>query len=377
MKQKFRAFFISFRPPQSFLTIPVAVFLYVCLLSALLSNTPAYALRGFITKTLEWFVIYFLVLEFFSTKRHILIALSIFLFSAVSVCADSLSQLYITEKDIFCSNVSAGRATACFSTGNDLGGYLLFFLPLSASFFLIQKDNKAKKICFGLIVLLALWVLVMTLSRGAWIASMFAAITFLFLRKRFFAYLLILILIVVAIDFFIILPLNAKQKMRITSHEVSSMVDWRKDLWVDSIKMIKDRPLWGHGPNTFMKVFQKESYRRRVGGIGEYSPSYAHNCYVQMAAEVGLVGLGGFLWILGRFFKNIFRVIEERKKSNEEDPLVILLIGLTAGAVAFLIHSFVDTHLYSLKLSTLFWVMAGLAVSLYKLLSRPSICDIK
>ncbi|MCX5681525.1 MAG: hypothetical protein NT079_04520, partial [Candidatus Omnitrophica bacterium] len=119
-------------------------------------------------------------------------------------------------------------------------------------------------------------------------------------------------------------------------------------------------------------------YRKRPGrNWHEYSPTYAHNCYIQMAAEVGLLGLGCFLWILGKFFKNIFRAIWCGQRKDRDNSLVILLIGLVTGASGFLLHSFVDTHFYSLKLSVLSWFMIGLAVAAYNLLSSSRNCDIK
>lgn len=377
LKKKLQTIIENFKPRKSFLNLPIVVFLYVCLLSALWSRTPLYSLHGLVTKILEWFVIYFLVLEFFAQKSHIKIALLVFLFSSMSVCADSLIQVYITGQDIFCNSVSVGRATACFSTGNDLGGYLLFPLLLCLSLFFWKNDSKIKVVFLGAIFLLLAWALGTTLSRGAWLSFFVGVWVLLFLRNRLFSYLLILIFFVVAVNLFIILPSNTKQQMRVGSSEILATTSWRSDLWADSIKMIKDKPLLGHGPNTFMQTFREKKYRQRFMGLAEYSPAYAHNCYVQMAAEVGFLGLGCFLWIFVRFFKNVFKIIRDQQKNSKGDLGTTLFIGLVSGAAAFLAHSFVDTHFYSLRLSILFWVMAGLSIAIYNLLSQPGNYDIK
>lgn len=377
VKEKLQALLRSFKPTESFLNLPIIAFLYVCFLSALWSRAPLYSLHGLITKTLEWFVIYFFVLEFFTHKKYIKIALVVFLFSVVSVCADSFIQFYVTGKDIFCNSVSVGRATACFSTANDLGGYLLFSLFLSAGIFFVKNSSRGNRIFGSFIFLFAVWILVITCSRGAWISFFIGIWLFLFLRNKMFSYLLILGFFVIAINFYIILSPNIKQQMRVSSSELSLAVGWRGVLWIDSIKMIKDKPWLGHGPNTFMKVFQKKQYRRRAGGHSEYTPSYAHNCYLQMAAEVGVLGLGCFLWIIVRFFKNTLRIISCRQKMSRNDPWVILLLGLVSGVAAFLAHSFVDTHLYSLRLSILFWIMIGMSVAICNLLSESKNYDIK
>lgn len=376
-KNKAQIIFKSFAPVPSILNLPIAVFLYICLLSAFWSRSPLASLHGLTTKMLEWFIVYFLALEFLNKEKYIKMAVGVFLFSAFSVCVDSLIQAYVTGKDIFCQASGAGRATACFSTGNDLGAYLLFVLPLAAALFLYARKNKAAFMSFFLLFLLALIAIFATLSRGAWLAFFVSAWIFLFLRKRYFSYLLILIFAVLAVDFFIILPSKKKDLIRITPQEVSSVVGWRKDLWIDSIKMIKDKPFLGHGPNTFMETFREKQYRRRAGGHAEYDPSYAHNCFIQMVAETGFLGFGCFLWILGRFFKNSIPTILRGQKENKNNFLVILLLSFISGAAGFLLHSAVDTHLYSLRLSVLFWVMIGISVSIYNLLSREANCDIK
>ena len=40
-----------------------------------------------------------------------------------------------------------------------------------------------------------------------------------------------------------------------------------------------------------------------------------------------------------------------------------LLLGLLAGVVGFLVHSFFEVNLYSLQLAVLFWVWVGLILA--------------
>ena len=49
----------------------------------------------------------------------------------------------------------------------------------------------------------------------------------------------------------------------------------------------------------------------------------------------------------------------------------------TRGALAFLVHSFFDTHFYSLQLSALFWFMVGVLVAMDNMLNREVSCDMK
>jgi len=122
-------------------------------------------------------------------------------------------------------------------------------------------------------------------------------------------------------------------------------------MWQAAGGMIKDRPLLGHGINTFMANY----LTYWVGG--ERQPRYAHNCYLQMAAETGALGLVAFLallWGMGVQVRRGVRTTTSRER--------FLLLGLATGLLAFVIHAAVDTDFYSLRQAALFWVLAGCAV---------------
>src|SRR5262245_46418902 len=98
-------------------------------------------------------------------------------------------------------------------------------------------------------------------------------------------------------------PTEYKRHIRIDTVAVLGASTWRSQIWEDSLEMIARRPFFGHGPNTYMPVFQE--FRRKYDGNFYYGPTYAHNCYVQIAAEIGLAGLAAFLWIIIVFFRHV------------------------------------------------------------------------
>ena len=122
--------------------------------------------------------------------------------------------------------------------------------------------------------------------------------------------------------------------------------------------MIKDKPFFGHGINTYMNVFQ--AYR----GNPFKGPTYAHNCYIQLAAETGIVGLICFFGIIAKTFH--YSLGKMRFYSAQEPNLAVLTIGLLSGIFAFLVHSFFDTNFYSLQLSVYLWYMIAVVVVISK-----------
>jgi len=110
----------------------------------------------------------------------------------------------------------------------------------------------------------------------------------------------------------------------------------------------------GTGFNTYSKV--GPTYARAGGGY------YPHNSYLHMAAEIGLIGLACFLWILINLYKSGLRAL---KKTND-----FLLLGLLASITAFLTQSFFDVNFYALQMATLFWFIFGLTLSRISILTN-------
>ncbi len=359
-------FLFSFKPPPSFLNGPIGIFVGFALVSTITGISPRESIYGLVNKTLEWFVIYFLMIEVFTEKKYVYRGIYVFLFTSLATILDSLSQFYWTHKDIFLGYViSDNRATAGFNHANNLAGYLTFVVPLTLSLFWGKNKKEWKRILGVLGTLVSLWSLFVTFSRGAWLATILGMLFFFTLigriHRHFIGLGVILLVIWLGISFTI-----PRKEIRLDNLNILKTVDYRKNLWHDSWRMILNRPAFGYGPNTFMSTFV--DFGRSIRGPNSYSPTYAHNCFLQLAAELGLVGLASFLGILGQLFS---KVMEQLKISPEifpeSDPgLQFLSAGLLSGTLAFLLHSCVDTNLFSLQLSALFWYMVGLQVAIYQ-----------
>jgi O-antigen ligase len=141
--------------------------------------------------------------------------------------------------------------------------------------------------------------------------------------------------------------------------EIGKVDRWA--MWQAALGMIQDRPLFGHGVNTFMSNYLDYW----VGG--EHQPRYAHNCYLQMTAETGLAGLVTFLWLLGCLFERLVAALRRLRRNDQ-----MLLVGALASLVAFVIHSAVDTNFYSLRQAALFWTIAGLTLGWSQRAAPPS-----
>ena len=360
--------FVAFKPAATPLNTPIAFFLLACLLSSAGSIFFPDSVLSFINKTLEWFVVYFLVVEVFTERKHFLIFLGVFLLTSTATAIDSLVQFYWTHKDFFMGHkiIPGDPATAGFKTTNDLGAYLTFVVALLVLLPFWGAEKRPQKILFSAMLVLAVWAMFVSMTRGAFLGIALAVLGVAGIslnqknakwRNCFFA-----VGVLVAV-LFVANLLQPDWLSRWLNNSKIHTADWRLTIWQDTIAMTMNVPLFGNGINTFMVIFQDYSPLAKV------NPTYAHNCFIQIAAETGLFGFGCFMAILWQLCATVWKHFAGTFK-NQEKFLNVLYLGIILGAVAFLVQSFFDTSFYSLKLSVYFWYMVGILIAMDNLFQK-------
>ena len=114
--------------------------------------------------------------------------------------------------------------------------------------------------------------------------------------------------------------------------------------------MVGERPIFGQGPGTFYSK-PGDYYRPADGG---YRPPHenAHNYFVQVAAETGILGLAGFLWIVGSSLVAGFT----RSPEGERRRARLLILGIGG----YLITAFTGHPLVLSEQAFLFWGGLGI-----------------
>jgi hypothetical protein len=137
----------------------------------------------------------------------------------------------------------------------------------------------------------------------------------------------------------------------------------RVELVRTGLSVIATRPLFGIGLDRFFVLargFASPELRALWGG--RMNP---HNDFLRFGAELGLVGLGLFLWILAAAGRRIWQALQRTR-----DPH---LAGLAGGLIAFLVTSLVSNPLMVRDVSYVFWIALGLAAGHSARLQAP--CD--
>lgn len=104
-------------------------------------------------------------------------------------------------------------------------------------------------------------------------------------------------------------------------------VDTRELRWQAAARMLADNPVLGVGPGGFRSEYAAAS---RNAEIDEQSP-VAHNIYLEIGAELGLLGLACFLGAVALAFVATERVL---RVSDDRRPMLAVQASLIAALVA-------------------------------------------
>jgi len=341
----------------------IAVFIYSCIgfFSIFTSTNPSLSSHAFLAKILRNIIFFLVTAEALNTKSRVKNMLYVLFISSAVVGIDGIFQFF-TRKDFLRGRpvFFLDRIWASFGTPNAFGCYLATLLPFAMAYPFIKVQSKKLRFLSALLTILLFVCLILTISRGSW----FAFISSVIFMSLWLPYLGVIVLGLGALIAFALSYNGMFLRERLSNFffftDLSSLD--RHMMWGAALNMIKAHPLVGLGLGTFM--FNFKNY---VEDKSHYI-AYAHNCYLQIAAEIGIIGLIAFLSILGAYFYTGIKVLN---KSPRTLNWYILLASL-ASILGYCVQMVVDTTFYSLDLGTLFWLILGVGCSVARNIQEES-----
>lgn len=241
---------------------------------------------------------------------------------------------------------SFSRMSGPLENPNLMAGYLAMAIAFWSSYRLYRPRNRDGIIgTLGIFLLVA--CLLLTYSRGAWL-SLFVVLIILgaWARKGRYLFLGVLSLVgfILLTDSFVLERVNSI--LHPLSESSSAM---RLAIWHSTLYMIGDHPLFGIGWGAFPDVYPAYDYF-----LSDPKPIiyHAHNLYLQLIAETGLVGFSFWAVVVGR---SIYKL---GKRIRKQDPLALAIL-CALGVVLF--GGITDDWLYNPKMSCFFWFLIGLS----------------
>lgn len=125
----------------------------------------------------------------------------------------------------------------------------------------------------------------------------------------------------------------------------------RGPLWQATVALALDHPIFGSGWGSFEALIP--AYRARPSG--QYF-DHAHNEYLEIFAETGLIGLAIVVWLLARFA--IALVTALRRELTSSQRTIIVALGVAIASVLF--HSVADFGLRVPAIALMFLAVIAL-----------------
>jgi len=204
-----------------------------------------------------------------------------------------------------------------------LGGYLAMTLPLTLyagkkSFFMIPVG----------------FALILTQSLSAFLSIMVVAIIFYFWKMRSSRKKAFFLLITGAVfGVLFILRSGNEHRHLLPSFSVAARLDYWKETW----QLILAHPLTGVGLGNFDLRLSR----------------YAHNLFLQLWAETGLLGIAMLLWLCAVVIKSGWKNIKSAWPDKKK-------LALLAGIIIFLIHNLMDFSFFLPAVGFIWWIMLGI-----------------
>ncbi len=245
-----------------------------------------------------------------------------------------------------------GRVCSFFDNPNILAVFLLLTLPLAPGALIGCQSIQAAILSFfslsaGVLCLILTW------SRGAWLGLIAAVTVFLLLHgKRSLSVLFLLPIPTVAAGLY--LPHNLLNRFSSIGQLTESSSQYRLYTWRGTLRMILAHPFGiGCGEDAFHLVYSLHAVS------GTESVMHAHQLFLQIAAELGIVGLVCFVWILFRLLRRELFYLKRTKNASAR----AWSLGLFCALLGTLVMGLFDYVWYRYSLFWLFWGLCAVLMN--------------
>ena len=264
--------------------------------------------------------------------------------------------------DVLPRGAYMARASGFYSCPNHLAGFLEIVLPMALGLIFWSRWRLAGKILAGFVAVVCVAGLMMSASRGGYVSAAAGLFAFAMLslwlarhwlrRDVWWGTIIMLVLAAIGGSW---VALSAVRSSDMLTHRVQAAgidVPVRLGLWRAAIKQFQLSPIIGTGSGTYT-YYGRQFRDDTVQG----DPLFAHNDYLHLLAEYGLIGVAGFALFLAVHLRSSWKFLadvlagrtvdaEREEPGFHGDNSVALTVGALSGIVAIAFHSISDFNLH-------------------------------
>ncbi len=355
LKEEIKKLYHNFRQPLFLLLVWLLIALLATLTSPNLIRS-AGALKGWWFDPLLLLLIALITFKTYQDLEKIIWAL---LSSATLVSAYGLIEY------IFSFGMQAdGLLNSFFKPANYVAMLIVPIIILGLGYFLSLPTNK-QKTAMGLLLGINVTSLVFTQSIGGFLGIALGVLTLILFipqtkkRQQAIKFYLLLSFLAAALLF-----TTPKIQRLIHSPQTSSLAT-RSQIWQTATALIKEHPIKGIGLGNFESPY-RQTVARLFKAPLEWEVVKAHNLYLNLWLEMGLLGLIWFFVLIFYFGKELKKILTNISPSAK---IWWQLAGSSAALVSILTHGLVDTPYFKNDLSIVFlfvWIWPFWLSVIYK-----------
>jgi O-antigen ligase len=213
------------------------------------------------------------------------------------------------------------RLSGPFASVGLTAEYLALNVLLLAYLLIHERKKSRKTFLYGLMGA-NIAFLVATGNRGGFISLIAGGLLFLYLFRRELGFFRITSMALAGIIFLFIAsvlivtytPFDRLYERIANTKIEGGIPDTRREVWPDTWRMIKEKPILGHGPRLSRhNVDHVNLLTGKRGHVG-----YPHNLYLFILYTLGVVGLVAYLI----FFSAIFFKLRKASGKSRDNPLL-------------------------------------------------------
>lgn len=240
--------------------------------------------------------VWFFARRFFEKEEsNILFFLSsvaLFVISAIGVGQYLFGKAELRWVDAGRFGNIGGRVTSLFTNPNILSVYLLLYFPFSFRATFLHKNKGRMRFFYITTVISCVLCVLLTWSRGAWLGIALEVLLFLLFHtpksRRMTLRFSPLVLLTLPI-----LPMNFRERFFSIVDLGESSIRYRLQTWQGTLRMIGSHPFGiGVGERAWYVIYPHFAIS------GTKTVMHAHNLFLQVVAELGIVGLIVFLLLI-------------------------------------------------------------------------------
>lgn len=251
----------------------------------------------------------------------------------------------------------AARAAGTVGDANELAAALVLSLGVAAGFVANRELGPLARILGGAAAGVCLLGILLSLSRGGLLGLVAACVAAVVVGGRWRGRIILVAsgVLVTGVTYFVLFAsLPAKERVTNTTGGGTG----RLDLWTVAERMIADRPIEGVGTGQFQS--SSVHYLLRPGAIerGDFilsQPKVAHNTYLSVLAELGIVGGVLFGALIAVSVVSLLRAAALYQRADDK-RMEMLVRGLVIGVLGYLATLLFISENYS----KLFWIVLAL-----------------